>query len=49
MPMLRLVLGKKFYQMFRWFDAESFKANIAELRRNYLEVHLHTLEEWFAG
>jgi hypothetical protein len=32
-----------------WFDAEGFKANIAELRRNYPDVHLRTLEEWFAG
>src|SRR5713226_5071662 len=35
MPMVRLVLGKEFYQMFRWFDEEGFKANIPELRRRY--------------
>jgi uncharacterized protein YbjT (DUF2867 family) len=46
MPMVRLVLGKEFYQMFRWFNAEGFKANIAELRRKYPEVRLQTLEEW---
>src|SRR5215813_10419255 len=46
MPMVRLVLGKEFYQMFRWFNAEGFKANIPELRRRFPEVHLQTLEEW---
>jgi uncharacterized protein YbjT (DUF2867 family) len=46
MPLVRLLLGKEFYQMFRWFNAEGFMANIPELRRKYSEVHLHTLEEW---
>src|SRR5262245_50633509 len=46
MFMVRLVLGKECYQMFRWFNASGFKANIPELRRRYPEVHLHTLEEW---
>jgi len=46
MPMVRLVLGKEFYQMFRWFNREGFKANIPELRRRYPEIHLHSLEEW---
>jgi uncharacterized protein YbjT (DUF2867 family) len=46
MPMVRLILGKEFYQMFRWFNTEGFKANIAELRSRYPEVHLQTLEEW---
>jgi uncharacterized protein YbjT (DUF2867 family) len=46
MPLVRLVLGKEFYQMFRWFNAVGFKANIPELRRRYPEIHLHTLEEW---
>ena len=46
MPMVRLVLGKEFYQMFRWFNAEGFKANIPELRRKYPQVRLQTLEEW---
>ena len=45
-PMVRLLLGKEFYQMFRWFNQAGFKANIPELRRNYPEVRLHTLEEW---
>jgi uncharacterized protein YbjT (DUF2867 family) len=48
LPMLivRLVLGKEFYQMFRWFNAAGFKADIADLRRRYPEVQLQTLEEW---
>ena len=46
MPMVRLFLGKEFYQMFRWFNNSGFKANIPELRRKYPEVHLQTLEEW---
>jgi uncharacterized protein YbjT (DUF2867 family) len=48
LPMLviRLFLGKEFYQMFRWFNEAGFKADIAGLRRQYPEVHLHTLEEW---
>jgi len=46
MPMVRLILGKEFYQMFRWFNTSGFRANIPELRTRYPEVHLHTLEEW---
>ena len=48
LPMLavRLLLGKEFYAMFRWFNREGFQANIPELRRKYPEVHLHSLEEW---
>lgn len=46
LPMVRLLLGREFYQMFRWFDREGFKADIAELRRRYPEVHLQSLEEW---
>jgi uncharacterized protein YbjT (DUF2867 family) len=46
MPLVRLVLGKEFYQMFRWFNREGFTADIKELRHRYPEVQLHTLEEW---
>jgi hypothetical protein len=35
MPVVRLVLGKEFYQMFRWFNEAGFKADIAGLRRRY--------------
>ena len=46
MPLVRLFLGKEFYQMFRWFNEEGFKADIKGLRQKYPEVHLQTLEEW---
>jgi uncharacterized protein YbjT (DUF2867 family) len=48
LPLLifRLVLGKEFYTMFRWFNEVGFKADIPGLRRAYPEIHLHTLEEW---
>lgn len=46
MPLVRVVLGKEFYQMFRWFNQEGFRADIKELRRCYPELHIQTLEEW---
>jgi len=46
MTMVRLFLGKEFYQMFRWFNESGFQANIPELRRKYPEVPLQTLEQW---
>jgi uncharacterized protein YbjT (DUF2867 family) len=46
MPIVRLFLGKEFYEMFRWFNDAGFKADIVELRRRYPEIHLHTLGEW---
>jgi uncharacterized protein YbjT (DUF2867 family) len=46
MPIVKLILGKEFYEMFHWFNAKGYQANIPELRRKYPEVHLHTLEGW---
>jgi uncharacterized protein YbjT (DUF2867 family) len=46
LPLVRLVLGKEFYSMFRWFNEAGYKADVPGLRRAYPEVHLHTLEEW---
>lgn len=46
LPLVRLVLGKEFYQMFRWFNHAGFQADIPSLKRNYPEVSLLTLEEW---
>lgn len=46
MPLVRVVLGKEFYRMFRWFNEEGFRADIKELRHRYPEVRLQTLEEW---
>ena len=48
MPMVRLFLGREFYQMFRWFNEAGFQADIAGLRRTYPEIHLQTLEEWLS-
>jgi hypothetical protein len=46
MTVVRLAMGKEFYQMFRWFNESGFQADVAALRRQYPEIHLHTLEEW---
>lgn len=46
LPLVRLILGREFYTMFRWFNEAGFKADIPGLRRAYPEIHLHTLEEW---
>ncbi len=46
LPLVRILLGKEFYIMFRWFNEAGYKADIPGLRRTYPEVHLHTLEEW---
>ena len=48
LPLLvvRLVLGREFYQMFRWFDRAGFAADIEGLRRRYPEIRLRSLEEW---
>jgi uncharacterized protein YbjT (DUF2867 family) len=46
LPLVRLVLGKEFYSMFRWFNEAGYKADIPGLRRTYPEVRLQTLEEW---
>jgi uncharacterized protein YbjT (DUF2867 family) len=46
LPLVRLVLGREFYQMFRWFNEAGFAADIAGLRRRYPEIRLRSLEEW---
>ena len=46
LPLARLILGKEFYLMFRWFNESGFQANIPALRKRYPEVRLYTLEEW---
>jgi uncharacterized protein YbjT (DUF2867 family) len=45
MPVVR-AMGKEFYQMFRWFNAGGFQADIAGLRRDYPQIRLTSLEEW---
>jgi uncharacterized protein YbjT (DUF2867 family) len=46
LPIVRLVLGKEFYQMFRWFNEAGFEADIPALKRRFPEVRLLSLEEW---
>ena len=46
LPVVRLLLGKEFHAMFRWFNEAGYQADIPALRRAYPEIHLHTLEEW---
>jgi len=46
LPIVRLALGKEFYQMFRWFNQAGFQADIAALRRRFPEIRLRSLEEW---
>jgi uncharacterized protein YbjT (DUF2867 family) len=42
----RLVLGKEFHQMFRWFNEHGYRADLATLRREYPEVKPTSLEAW---
>ena len=46
LPVVRLLLGKEFHAMFRWFNEAGYQADIPGLRRAYPEIHLHTLEDW---
>jgi len=46
LPLVRLVLGREYYQMFRWFNEAGFKADIPTLKKKYPEVRLLNLEEW---
>jgi uncharacterized protein YbjT (DUF2867 family) len=46
MAVVRIAMSKEFYQMFRWFNACGYQADIAGLRREYPEIHLTSLEEW---
>jgi hypothetical protein len=46
MPVVRVALGREFYQMFRWFNAGAFQADVAALRRDYPQLRLRTLEDW---
>jgi uncharacterized protein YbjT (DUF2867 family) len=42
----RLVLGKEFHEMFRWFNEHGYRADLALLRREYPEVRPTSLEAW---
>jgi uncharacterized protein YbjT (DUF2867 family) len=46
LPLVRVVLGKEFYQMFRWFNDAGFQADIPALKKRFPEARLLSLEEW---
>ncbi len=46
MPIVKLFLGKEFYEMFRWFNDAGFEADIPALKSRYPEVRLLDLETW---
>jgi uncharacterized protein YbjT (DUF2867 family) len=46
MPVVRVVLGKEFFQMFRWFNGPGYQADVEGLRREFPELQLRTLEDW---
>jgi uncharacterized protein YbjT (DUF2867 family) len=45
-PLVRLSMGKEWYQMFTWPNNSGFQADIPALRRDYPGVPLTSLEEW---
>ena len=46
MPVVRVALGKEFFQMFRWFNDSGYQADVAGLRARHPELRLRTLEDW---
>ncbi len=46
MPIVRVALGKEFFQMFRWFNNSGYQADVEGLRERYPELRLRTLEDW---
>jgi uncharacterized protein YbjT (DUF2867 family) len=46
MPVVRVVLGKEFFQMFRWFNQSGYQADVGGLRERYPELRLRSLEDW---
>jgi uncharacterized protein YbjT (DUF2867 family) len=48
LPLLatRILLGKEFYQMFKWFNVEGYRADIAALKRAYPDAQMTSLKEW---
>jgi uncharacterized protein YbjT (DUF2867 family) len=46
LPVVRLSMGKEWYQMFTWLNQSGFHADIPVLRRDYPDVPLTSLEEW---
>jgi uncharacterized protein YbjT (DUF2867 family) len=46
LPVVRLSMGKEWYQMFIWLNQGGFQADIPALRRDYPDAPLISLEEW---
>src|SRR5262249_16082894 len=46
MFVVRLFMGKEFYEMFRWFNEWGLCADIPSLRKKYPEIPLLDLESW---
>jgi len=46
MPIVRVALGKEFFQMFHWFNDSGYQADVKGLRARYPELQLRTLEDW---
>jgi hypothetical protein len=42
----RVVLGREFHQMFKWFNEQGYRADLTSLRRDYPEVKPTSLEAW---
>jgi uncharacterized protein YbjT (DUF2867 family) len=42
----RIVLGKEFHEMFKWFNDQGYRADLVALRRDYSDVPTTTLEQW---
>jgi uncharacterized protein YbjT (DUF2867 family) len=42
----RLALGKEFYEMFKWFNDEGYRADLVGLRRDHPDVRTTTFEQW---
>jgi uncharacterized protein YbjT (DUF2867 family) len=42
----RVVLGKEFYQMFKWFNEEGYRADIRALKSEHPEAQVTPLRQW---
>jgi hypothetical protein len=43
---VKLVMDKEVYRMFKWFNEKGFNANIDETKRNFPSVEVTTLKKW---
>jgi hypothetical protein len=46
MPIVRVALGKEFFQVFHWFNHSGYEADVKGRRTRYPERQLRTLEDW---